>query len=153
MKRLVLLLALASLGALLVQPGTSQAEPRGPRTVRHGYVGFGGTTAATYPVIFAQEQFRGEAIGGTFIEGRKGETRFLARIEDATGLPVAARVLYVKPGQKEFSDLLLCEAMANPVSFRRDRPLHVVPVAGVCDADSPSIPTRGTITVEFGRRS
>ncbi len=131
----------------LTVTASSAAASGSTRTIVKNYTGFGGTTLTPYPNVFLQDQLGDEVVGGTVIEARTNETRVHVRIADATGSPVAARVIYTKPGASESSELVVCERTTRSITIDPSGGVGVFPVIGFCQSYAPSVPTRGQIQV------
>ena len=150
MRRLSVLAALAACAVLAQTAGASPV-----RTVTATYLGSGlDSVAGVTPALYGDDSGQGGEVQAVTVTPRAGERLISVALTDKLSRPVLAAVVQ-HLGQATFDDVELGRVCAGtPGRFRLaapSRPITVYLLAGSCPA-GPSLPTTGTVTVQFTHR-
>ena len=131
---------------------TAGASP--VRTVSATYLGSGvDSLAGVTPALYGSASGQGGEVQAVTLAPQAGEAAITVALTDKSGRPVLAAVVQ-HLGQEAFDDLELGRTCAGtPGRFRlaaARRPVTVYLLAGSCPS-GPSLPTSGTVTVQFSR--
>lgn len=121
------------------------AGAAGARTEKAKYAGFGYIDAGGAEIRNHCARIQGRNTGGACFTPQSDERRVRVRVEDETGMEVAA--ILVRHGKR---DVAFCGSMESAIRIPEGKELAVVVNAVGCRGGGDS-PTQGTIIANFSR--
>lgn len=84
-------------------------------------------------------------------KSRRGENEVTFSIGDSSGQPVRGHVYMDIDGDDQMDTVKFCSETEEPIRIRQPQTIQVRVILGLCEDNTPSVVSTGTITASFSR--